>query len=41
MLPPLWQPLESLVPIINQPGFTGKQPPLLEAINKVGWAALV
>ena len=32
---PRTQPLESLVPVINQPGFTGKQPMLLEAINKV------
>ena len=29
------QPLETLVPLMNQPGFTGKQPMLLEAINKV------
>mmetsp|Transcript_14982 Transcript_14982/g.32478 ORF Transcript_14982/g.32478 Transcript_14982/m.32478 type:complete len:241 (+) Transcript_14982:194-916(+) len=29
------RPLECLVPVLNQPGFTGKQPKLLEAINKL------
>lgn len=29
------RPLEVLVPLLSQPGFTGKQPFLLEAINKV------
>lgn len=31
----LAQPLESLVPVINQPGFSGNQPKLVQAINKV------
>lgn len=29
------RPLESLIPVINQPGFTGKQPQFVEAINKL------
>jgi hypothetical protein len=34
------QPLESLIPIINDPGFTGNSPKLLQAINKVRFFAL-
>lgn len=29
------RPLESLIPVLNQPSFTGKQPLFLEAINKL------
>lgn len=29
------KPLETLVPLINQPGFSGNQPKLLQAINKL------
>ena len=29
------RPLESLVPVLSTPGFTGKQPLFLEAVNKL------
>lgn len=34
--PATLQPLELITPLLLQPGFTGKQPMLLESINKVG-----
>lgn len=34
--PATLQPLELITPLLLQPGFTGKQPMLMESINKVG-----